>query len=111
MAQLFGRLNNLFETKKLSELEIGKKYKANNFQLIDTQYGKKISILLHDKFKIFLPDRYTKSIEKSDLKTRNEKSVPVNITYNGLDEIKNGKKVLIQSIFLIIIEIFSYLVF
>ena len=32
----------------------------------------KISVLLDDKFKIFLPDRYMKIIEKSVLKAMNE---------------------------------------
>lgn len=66
-----------------------KKLKANNLQLIDIQYGKKTSVMLYDKFKILFPDRYTKIIEKSYFNIMNEK--PINLTYNGLEHVKNVK--------------------
>lgn len=40
---------------------------------------------LDDIFKIFLPDRYTNIIEKSDIKLMNENNT--HITYKGLENI------------------------
>lgn len=54
--KLFAKLNIQFKSKMLSELEIGIKYKANNFQF-DTRYWKKISNTLDNKFNVFLPER------------------------------------------------------
>lgn len=64
MDQTFAKLNNSFGRKHLSQLEIGKLYKANNFQylklIIDMQYKKNVT--LDNEFNIFLPDRYVKII-------------------------------------------------
>lgn len=39
-----------------------------------TKYGKRISVVLDNDFKIFLPEGYLKKIEKSYLKLLNENS-------------------------------------
>lgn len=40
MNRWFAELNNSFKSKTLNELEIVKKYIANNFHLTDYHYGK-----------------------------------------------------------------------
>lgn len=56
MGLLFTILKNTIKFKKLNEREVSKKHKATNFQLIDTKYEKKLSLTLHNDFKILLPD-------------------------------------------------------
>lgn len=46
----------MFKSKKLSELETGKKCRANNFLFIDTQYRKNMSVILDNELKIVLLD-------------------------------------------------------
>lgn len=62
MDQLFAKLNtdSSFASANLADLEIGRNYKANNFRLLNTKYGKKTSVTLHDKFKVLLPYKCTK---------------------------------------------------
>lgn len=89
MEKLRAKLNNSFDFKKLIELEINKKYQASNFQFLDTKHGKRITVVLDNNFKIFLPEGFLKKIEKSDLKLLNENSQY--ITYKGLEDIGNNK--------------------
>lgn len=58
---------------------------------MNTQYGKNISVILDDKFKIALADRYTELIDKSAFKFMNES--PTHLRYNRFDNVKNRKKV------------------
>ena len=88
MSQLLNKLNNKF--KKLSELEEDKKYKANNFEIMDGKFGKQIVCILDHSYKVSLPGRFSNIIDKSDIEELNEKNVF--ITYKGLTQIKNNQK-------------------
>lgn len=70
------------EFKKLGDLEIDKPYKASNFTFIKTKYGDKLSVLLDEKFRIILPDRFMNVIRTyEELEELNFKTY--NMVYNG----------------------------
>jgi hypothetical protein len=50
---------------KLSELEINKKYEVTAFEIINTNQNKKISVILDNKYKLFLPNRYLNIISEN----------------------------------------------
>ncbi|KAF0749761.1 Uncharacterized protein FWK35_00019956 [Aphis craccivora] len=48
---LITRLNN-------KDLKVDEKYKANNFEIINTKFGSRVSVILNNKYKLLLPDKY-----------------------------------------------------
>jgi len=50
---------------KLSELEINKKYEVTAFEIINTNKNEKISAILDNNYKLFLPNRYLRIISNN----------------------------------------------
>lgn len=68
---------------KLCNLEEGKKYEVTGFENINTRYGKKVTVILNDEYKIILPDDYI-NICNENMTKYNLSSNRLNLTYNGL---------------------------
>lgn len=65
---LITRLNKQgckYEYIKLSDLKIDEKYKATNFEIINTKYGDRVSVILNNKYNLFLPNRLFKTISEN----------------------------------------------
>jgi hypothetical protein len=63
------------EKKRMDELEIGKSYLIENLEKVATKYGDGIIALLDyggDRFKVFLPKRYTIKFSNKDIAYMNE---------------------------------------
>ena len=74
MNQFFKKLEKSSEeafkknkTIKYTDLEINRKYKIHNAKILNTQYGKSVVIEIDDCLSLFLPPRFSKSIEEEDL--------------------------------------------
>ena len=90
MEALFEKLNNSsVHFKRLAELELGKKYAATNFQIVDTPYGKSVTCMLDEGTCVHLPKRYVHSINETEMASLN--SSLVHITYRGMKMAGNGK--------------------
>jgi len=58
---LITRLNKKgykYEYVKLSDLKVDEKYKTNDFEIINTKFGNRVTVILSNKYKLFLPDKY-----------------------------------------------------
>lgn len=90
---LITRLNKKgykYEYIKLSDLKIDEKYKANSFEIINTKFGNKVSVILNNKFKLLLPNKYLDIISQH-LYLMNE--TEIFIIYKGKTNLDNGKSV------------------
>ena len=70
MASFLAQLNTptFVAFSKLGDLTLGKPYLIVSAKLINTKYGKKVSVLLEGNIKVILPTRYTTLAESSDSK-------------------------------------------
>jgi len=62
------RLNKqgyMYKYIKLLELEINKKYEVTAFEIINTNGQDKVSVVLDNKYKLFLPNRYLRIISNN----------------------------------------------
>lgn len=54
--------SNFFPTKKMMDLESGKKYNVTGLKRLNTKYGNKIVIIIDESYQVFLPERVSKHI-------------------------------------------------
>jgi len=92
LKELLNKCNSQYDFIKVCELEHEKKYEVTCFENINTKFGKKISVVLDNKYKIILPDRFLNEFTKEKISTYNQNSkTKINLIYNGLKKLKNGK--------------------
>lgn len=60
-----GCLSDFLPTKKMSELEVGKKYDVTAIKSIKTKFGASILAAIDWKFTVFLPSRIAKMLEEN----------------------------------------------
>ena len=80
---LISKFNNLSSSayKKMSELEVDRKYEITSAFIKETKFGKSIQVTLDDEINVFLPKRFSK-LSKSDLKTL----IDLHLIYKGKNE-------------------------
>lgn len=87
MDNLLTRLNivgNSIEHKLLRDLETNKPFKTSNWEFINTKFGVKLIVVLDNKFKVVLPDRFN-NFNVTELNKSN-----LMMTYKGLKKMGNG---------------------
>ena len=90
MDTLFDKLNNTsVHFKRLAELDIGKRYVATQFQIVDTPYGKSVMCTLDGGCSVHLPKRYVQMLNEGEIISLN--NTLVHITYRGMKMAGNGK--------------------
>lgn len=90
---LITRLNKKgykYEYIKLSDLSVDEKYKANDFEIINTKFGNRVSVILNNKYKLILPDKYLDIISQY-LYEMND--FEIFIIYKGKKNLNNGQTV------------------
>jgi len=86
------KMNNGYTFIKFNDLEQGKPYKVNKFIMIDTKFGKRISVVLNDEYMLNLPERYTNEFTENKITWYNTSSkTRLNLIYNCEKILKNGK--------------------
>jgi hypothetical protein len=59
------RLDETPPTKKMSELEVGKKYDVTVVKIVNTRYDERVVATINDEFVIFLPARIGKFLKEN----------------------------------------------
>lgn len=90
--QQIGKCQNT-HTMKLNELEEDHLYPVKEFKSINTKIGKRIIVFLKDKkdeFKVFLPERFSKGLDKKEIKNLNSQNK--SLIYKEIKDLKDGEK-------------------
>lgn len=74
----------------LKNLELGKKYKVTNFEIVITKYGQKLLVILDNNLKVILPDHFSKKFTVNDIEEMNSNPVKFTLIYKGLEKLSNG---------------------
>jgi len=83
--------NNQYEFVKLCDLEHEKKYEVTLFEYFDTENGKTITVILDNKFRVFLPDRFIDEFTNEKILLYKNSKTKFNLVYKGKKNINKGK--------------------
>jgi len=83
-------LNSNSDFTSLKDLELEKKYKVTNFEIVETKYGPKLLVTLDNILKVILPDRFTKKFTVNQIEEMNSNPVKFTLIYIGMEKKCNG---------------------
>ena len=85
--------NTQFDFVKLDTLEQGKKYEVTFCESFDTEHGKTITVVLDNKIRVFLPNRYFDNDEMTDenISLYKNSKTKFNLIYKGMKKLNKGK--------------------
>ena len=82
-------LNASHEYIKLANLELNTEYDITGGQLIESLYGNRVQLILNNKYKLWLPERYVKLLTNEDIQTLVTNKLK--LVYNGKKDLHNSK--------------------
>lgn len=89
MEKFLMTLNASQEYIKLTNLELNTEYNIIDDKIINTKHGNKAELILNEKYKLLLPDRFTKMFTNE--KIQSLVKAKIKLVYKGIKQIYNNQ--------------------